>query len=232
MKQLFLIAFVFLAQLNTTAQVSFGGGLSLTNFMNTTGAVGQSFNMPGFHGHIEVPRSGDVTLYGRVNYLLPKANNESLSTTYVTAINTTTNPIALQVNTSYKTNYFLFEGGNRYYLGNDYDNGFAGYGGSGLMLGLGKVKKTYDEKDVSGTISWANEYQKDPAEIQEGNIFTIGGYLQGGIKYTIPATGTIYADMSVYYLLLANPSNTTAIETDFISPFFFNFTLGFKKDLY
>ena len=131
-----------------------------------------------------------------------------------------------------ETSYFLFEGGNRYYIGNDYDNGLAGYGGSGLVLGVGKVRKSYDKTDVSGTYAWENQYQTDPSEIQEGKIFTIGGFLQGGMKYTIPATGTFYADLTAYYLLLANGSNSTASQTDFISPFFFNFTIGFKKDLY
>jgi hypothetical protein len=48
----------------------------------------------------------------------------------------------------------------------------------------------------------------------------------------MPATGTVYADLTAYYLLLANGSNSTASQTNFISPFFFNFTVGFKKDLY
>ncbi|MFM6947138.1 MAG: hypothetical protein ACKOWW_08360 [Flavobacteriales bacterium] len=230
MKHLFFITLGLFIHFQSSAQVSFGGGLSLTNFMNN-GSSPQKLTMPGLHAHVEIPRSGDVTFYGRVNYLLPKAN--SLTTTsYVTAISPNTNPYILAVNSQLKTSYFLFEGGNRYYLGNDYDNGFAGYGGSGLLLGIGKVKKTYDELDVSGVYSWETLYQTDPAEIREGKIFAIGGYLQGGVKYTIPATGTIYADLSTYYLLLANGSNSTASQTEFISPFFFNFTIGFKKDLY
>ena len=231
MKQLLLFSLCILIHFNTIAQVSFGGGFSFNNFMNTSGIANQNLSMPGFHGHIEIPRSGDVTLYGRVNYLLPKANNDAL-TSYVTAINTNTNPYILAVNSRYKTSYFLFEGGNRYYIGNDYDNGLAGYGGSGLVLGVGKVRKSYDKTDVSGTYAWENLYQTDPSEIQEGKIFTIGGFLQCCIKYTMPATGTIYADLTAYYLLLANGSNSTASQTDFISPFFFNFTIGFKKDLY
>ena len=138
----------------------------------------------------------------------------------------------MAVNSRYKTNYFLFEGGNRYYIGNDYDNGFAGYGGSGLVLGIGKVRKAYDKVDVTGIVNWENAYQTDPAEILEGRIFAIGGFLQGGLKYTMPAKGTVYADLTAYYLLLANGSNSTASQTNFISPFFFNFTIGFKKDLY
>jgi hypothetical protein len=231
MKKLLFILIGVLLQNNLFAQISFGGGLSLTNFMNTTGQPQESLSMPGFHGHIEIPRSGDVTLYGRVNYLLPKANSQTI-TSYVTAISPSTNPYILAVNSRYKTNYFLIEGGNRYYIGNDYDNGFAGYGGSGLVLGIGKVRKAYDKLDVTGIVNWENAYETDPAEILEGRIFAIGGFLQGGLKYTMPATGTVYADLTAYYLLLANGSNSTASQTNFISPFFFNFTVGFKKDLY
>ena len=230
MKKLLFILIGVLIQNNLSAQISFGGGLSLTNFMNTTGQPQESLSMPGFHGHIEIPRSGDVTLYGRVNYLLPKANNQTI-TNFLTAIDPTTNPPAVEVNYRYKTNYFLFEGGNRYYIGNDYDNGFAGYGGSGLVLGIGKVKKSFDKLSVTG-VAWENTYQIDPTEILEGRIFAVGGFLQGGLKYTMPAIGTIYTDLSAYYLLLANGSNSTASQTDFISPFFFNFTLGFRKDIF
>lgn len=230
MKQLLIISLSFLIHFQASTQVSLGGGLSLTNFINN-GSTTQKLNMPGLHAHFEIPRSGDVTFYGRVNYLLPKANDLT-TTSYVTAINQNTNPYILAVNSQLKTSYFLVEGGNRYYIGNDYDNGFAGYGGSGLMFGSGNVKKTYDKTDVSGVYAWEELYTTDPAEIKEGRILAIGGFLQGGVKYTIPATGTFYTDLSVYYLLLANGSNSTASQTNFISPFFFNFTLGFKKDLY
>jgi hypothetical protein len=231
MKKYLFVLIGLICQYKLSAQISFGGGLSHTNFMNTTGQAQQPLGMTGLHGHIEIPRSGDVTFYGRVNYLLPKANSQTINS-YVTAINQNTNPYILAVNSRYKTSYFLFEGGNRYYIGNDYDNGFAGYGGSGLVLGIGKVKKAYDKLDATGTVTWENAYQTDPSEILEGKIFAIGGFLQGGLKYTMPATGTVYADLTAYYLLLANGSNSTASQTNFISPFFFNFTVGFKKDLY
>jgi hypothetical protein len=56
--------------------------------------------------------------------------------------------------------------------------------------------------------------------------------LQGGVKYTIPAIGTIYTDVTLNYLLLANASNNTAASTEYLSPLYFNFAVGFKKDLY
>ena len=79
MKNFLFILIGLLIQNNLSAQISFGGGLSYTNFMNTTGQAQESLSMPGLHGHVEIPRSGDVTLYGRVNYLLPKANNQTIT---------------------------------------------------------------------------------------------------------------------------------------------------------
>ena len=51
--------------------------------------------------------------------------------------------------------------------------------------------------------------------------------MQGGVKYTIPAIGTIYTDVTLNYLLLANANNNTAAATEYLSPLFFNFAIGF-----
>jgi hypothetical protein len=220
-----------LCQLQLKAQISYGGGLNLTKFMDAQSIQAQKLIMPGFHAHFEIPRSGDLTLYGRIIYALPKANFDTL-TSYVTAINPNVNPYILAVNSHFKTSYFTIEGGNRYYIGNDYDNGFAGYGGSGIVLGLGKVEKIYDKTDVTGQYSWEQTHQVDQNEILKGQLFTFGGYLQGGLKYTIPAIGTIFSDVTLNYLLLANANNSVAISTDYLSQLYFNFAIGFKKDLY
>jgi hypothetical protein len=231
MKYILILFFALSLSFQSKAQFSYGGGLSLTPFFNTQGIQNQNLTMPGLHAHVEIPRSADVTLYGRINYLFPKANYDSL-TSYVTAINQNTNPYILAVNSRFKTSYFTLEGGNRYYIGNDYDNGFAGYGGSGIIIGLGKVRKVYEATDVSGQYNWEQTHQPDATDLTEGRVITLGGFLQGGVKYTIPAIGTIYSDISLNYLLLANFNNNTAASTDYISPLFFNFAIGFKKDLY
>ncbi len=231
MKYLSFFLFSTLLAITNYAQFSFGGGLSTTQFFNTQSIQNKKLLMPGVHAHVEIPRSGDVTLYGRCSYLFAQPNYDTL-TSYVTAINPTTNPYILAVNNQFKTSYFTIEGGNRYYIGNDYDNGFSGYGGSGIILALGKVRKEYFPTDVSGVYIWQTDYQIDPTEIAEGKVFALGGYLQGGLKYTIPATGTLYTDVTLNYLLLANGDNNTALSTEYLSPLFFNFTIGFKKDLY
>jgi hypothetical protein len=231
MKYISLLLFALSLTFQSNAQLSYGGGLSLTHIFNTQSIQNQNLAMPGLHAHVEIPRSGDVTLYGRVSYLFPKANYDTL-TSYVTAINPNAIPYILAVTSRFKSSYFTIEGGKRYYIGNYYDNGFAGYGGSGIILGLGKVFKAYDSKDVTGQYNWEQTHQADPNDISEGRLFTLGGYLQGGVKYTIPAIGTIYTDVTLNYLLLANANNNTAASTEYLSPLFFNFAVGFKKDLY
>ncbi|MEY4804202.1 MAG: hypothetical protein RL331_721 [Bacteroidota bacterium] len=231
MKYISLLLFAGLLQAHLFAQFSYGGGLSLNSFLNTQSLQNGNLSMPGVHAHLEIPRSGDVTLYGRLSYSFPKANYDTLIG-YVTGVNQNINPYILAVNNRYKTSYFNIEGGNRYYIGNDYDNGFAGYGGSGIIIAIGTVRKVYEETDITGQYSWQQSHQVDPNELTEGRIFSLGGYLQGGVKYTIPAIGTIYTDVTLNYLLLANASNNTAASTEYLSPLYFNFAVGFKKDLY
>jgi hypothetical protein len=108
MKYISLLFFAISLSFQMNAQFSYGGGLSLTRFFNTQSIQNQSLSMPGLHAHIEIPRSGDVTLYGRVSYLFPKANYDTL-TSYVTAINPNANPYILAVNSRFKTSYFTFE---------------------------------------------------------------------------------------------------------------------------
>jgi hypothetical protein len=94
------------------------------------------------------------------------------------------------------------------------------------------VRKAYERTDVTGAYNWEQTHQVDPNEQSIGRVFCLGGYLQGGLKYTIPAIGTVYADVTLNYLLLANFSNSTATATEYISPLYFNFAIGYKKDLY
>ena len=77
MKYLLILFFAVSISLQTKAQFSYGGGLSLTPFLNTQSVQNKSLAMPGLHAHLEIQRSGDVTLYGRVSYLFPKANYDT-----------------------------------------------------------------------------------------------------------------------------------------------------------
>lgn len=191
----------------------------------------------GFHGGIELPRSNDVTFYGRVGYYFPQKERDYqdeiiTSSTYVTAVDVNTQPNMLTVNYVTKTNYFTIEGGTRRYLGNDYDNGFSLYGGTNAMLIFNTVKRDYEKLDASGQVQWKPNYITNPNEPQKGNILSIAFGLQGGMKYTIPATGTLYFDINGQYAIFGKGNNLTASNTNLYSQLFFTFNVGFRKDLY
>lgn len=219
------IALILFFAFNAQSQVSLNLGLGpLKGF-----GVPKSFF--GFHGGIELPRNNDVTFYLRLGYYLPKKEEQS-TTTNVTAIDLTTSPYNLSVSYLTSTNYTTIEGGTRYYLGNDYDNGFSIYGGSNFMLILNSVKRNYEKYDLTGQYNWENDYVLSESEEVKGTIISVALGLQGGVKYTFPARGTIYADITGSYALFAKASNNTAANSNLYAPMIFIFNVGFRKDLY
>ena len=219
------IAVICLLSCNAQSQVSLNLGLGpLKGF-----GVPKSFF--GFHGGIELPRNNDVTFYLRLGYYLPKKEEQS-TTTNVTAIDLTTSPYNLSVSYLTSTNYTTIEGGTRYYHGNDYDNGFSIYGGSNFMLILNSVKRNYEKYDLTGQYNWENDYVLSESEEVKGTIISVALGLQGGVKYTFPARGTIYADITGSYALFAKASNNTAANSNLYAPMIFIFNVGFRKDLY
>jgi len=210
--------------LNSFSQISIFGGTSLLK------GFGVQKPFFGFLGGVELPNSNDVTFYGRVGYYFPQ-KEESILTSNVTAIDQTTTPYNLQVNYVSKTNYFTIEGGTRRYLGNDYDNGFSVYGGTNAMLVLNTVKRDYEKYDVTGQYQWESKYEVAATEPNRGSIISLAVGLQGGMKYTLPATGTFFFDINGQYSIFGRASNAT-VSTNLYSSLFFNFNIGFRKDLY
>ena len=218
------IAVICLLSYNAQSQVSLNLGLGpLKGF-----GVPKSFF--GFHGGIELPRNNDVTFYLRLGYYLPRKEDDTISTS-VTAINPLSSPSTLTVNYLTSTNYTTIEGGTRYYLGNDYDNGFSVYGGSNFMLIINSVKRNYEKLDATGVYSWEGDYELPEYEVPKGTILSLALGLQGGVKYTFPARGTIYADITGNYTLFGKASNDN-INTELYAPMVFIFNVGFRKDLY
>ena len=218
-------AVLFIVAFNLQSQVS----LSLGSGVLKGFGVPKSFF--GFHGGFELPRNNDVTFYVRMGYYLPRKEDDTIST-FVTAINQLSNPSTLSVNYLTSTNYTTIEGGTRYYLGNDYDNGFSVYGGSNFMLIINSVKRKFEKLDVSGQYTWENDYELPASEEAKGTYLSLAVGLQGGVKYTIPARGTIYADITGNYALFRKASNLTAYNSALVKPLVFIFNIGFRKDLY
>ena len=158
-------------------------------------------------------------------------NEDNSSTTVVTGNDLTTIPYQLQVNYFSSFNYTTLEGGTRYYIGNDYDNGFSGYGGSNFLLAFNSIKRDYEKTDITGVYEWENNYNTSDGE-EDGRIISFALGVQGGVKYTIPGTGTVYFDISAQYNIAGVPNNVTAQNTNLYSPLFFIFNIGFRKDLY
>lgn len=219
----FLLSFIFLSNI-VNSQISINAGTSILKGFTTD----NSFF--GLNAGIEMPRSNDVTFYGRIGHYFSSPEAQ-INSTFVTANNFNTTPYQLSVNYRNKMNYTTFEGGTRYYLGNDYDNGFSLYGGGNFMLYINSVKRDYEKEDASGNYTWEENYQLPTNEPDKGKIISIAMGLQGGMKYTIPATGTFYFDINGQYSIFGQASNTN-ISTNLYSPLFFTINFGYRKDLY
>jgi hypothetical protein len=226
MKDILFSSLLFLIPAFVSAQISFDAG---TGVLKGFGAPKSFGNL---HLGIEVPRSTDQSVYGRFSYFFPVTESTTQST-IVTGNNTNINPYNLTVNYDRSTNYALFEGGTRKYIGNDFDYGFSGYSGTNVMVIVNKVKSVYSSTDVTGQYTWANNYSLSQGEEREGTILSLALGLQIGVKYTFAAIGTVYADLSGQYLLTKpTASNYTASQTQLLSSLFLLFNVGFRKDLY
>jgi hypothetical protein len=225
MKSILFVSLLFLITPVVRAQISFDAG---TGVLKGFGAPKAFANL---HFGVEIPRSTDQSIYGRFSYYFPVTESTNLST-YVTGNNTNVSPYNLTVNYDISTNYSLFEGGTRRYIGNDFDYGFSGYSGTNFMVIVNKVKNNYSKLDASGLYTWENNYSLSPGEEREGTVLSIAVGLQAGVKYTFPAIGTLYADLSGQYLLFGQASNQTAYNSGLLSNIFFIFNVGFRKDLY
>jgi hypothetical protein len=214
-----LLTLVAIMQLSIlSAQFGLSGGL------NTILAFGAPKPYFGFHIGGEIPRDDAVTFYGRLSTYIGNEDTTA-GLVFAEAIDPLTNPYLQTVYYTSKMNYTILEGGTRYYLGDGYDSGFGLYGGSNFSLMLNSVKRKYGDYDQV-------KYTLPSNEVPKGMIFNIGVGLSGGIKNTFAGIGTVYFDINFTYLLLSQPSNTTAQSTNLYRPLIFNFGLGFRRDIY
>lgn len=220
MKRGILFLFILMNITWINAQVGLSGGLSMLK------AFGVPKPYAGMHLGIEIPRDDQVSFYGRITAYLPNQElSDGSNYTYVTARDFSTVPYQKQVYYTSQMNYTSLEGGSRYYIGDGYDSGFGAYGGSNFSIVFNSVKRKYDEFDEV-------KYELPANELPKGAIFNVGVGLSGGVKHTFAGVGTVYFDINFSYLLLSQPSNTTAQGTNSYSPLLFNFGLGFRKELY
>lgn len=226
-KTLTTLAFSLLISVSLHAQISLSAGTGMINGFSSD----KSFL--GLHGGFELPSNNDVTIYARVGHYFSR-HDDNPGTSSVTLIDWTDNtmPFQLQVQNNSTFNYTTIEGGTRYYIGNDYDNGLSAYGGTNGMLVFNQVKLQHDKTDITGTYEWEDNYTLSTDGEDRGVWINLALGLQGGVKYSIPAIGTVYFDVSGQYIILGQPNNTIAQSTTQFSQLFFVFTVGFRKDLY
>ena len=177
----------------------------------------------GVHLGFEIPRDDAISLYGKATHYFFQRSTDTIAET-ATAIDLTTIPFTQNVNAIPKMNYTVIEGGTRYYLGNGFDYGWAGYGGTKIMLVINKVNVDYDGFDES-------LYQLTTSEDlrMDGSIFSIGAGLGGGVKYSSARFGTFYFDANVGYMLLGQSSSANVYGGQYAS-LLFDMNLGWRKD--
>jgi len=212
----FLIIIAVLVAGSVSAQVSFNAGSS------TLKGFGTDKWFTGFHIGVEVPRDDAMSFYGRYTHHF--ARTGQTDSTYAYAIDPTTSPYIFNVERNATMNYNIFEGGTRYYLGDGFDFGFAGYGGTNFMIVYSKVKTKYSEFDEA-------LYEIPGATNRSEAIFGIGAGLMGGVKYTVPRIGTFYSDFSIGYMLLAQASDDN-IYAGLYSNLLFGIQVGYRRDLF
>lgn len=201
------------------AQISLSGGTCMLN------SFGVKKAFYGLHFGGEMPQNNQVTFYGRLSYFFPRVEEDSMQAVAV-GNNSNVTPYAIQVNYVNSTNFLIIEGGTRSYFGNGFDNGFSGYGGGKTSLMINKINSRFAKFDKS-------KYSIEESNLGNGSILSICLGLQGGLKYTMPAIGTIFLDASLNYILFAAPSNQNISTSYFPNQrILFVTSLGFRKDFY
>lgn len=217
MKKLTLIAMLILTNISWS-QVSFNGGGSMLVGFGSPGPWG------GIHLGFEVPRDDALSFYGRITHHFHKSARDSVAL-FATAKDFTTSPYTISFNSLPSMNYTMIEGGTRYYLGNGFDYGWAAYGGTNLMLVFNKVRMNHAQNSFDESL-----YTIDENSRRDGSIFSLGGGLAGGVKYSSARFGTFYTDININYMLIAQGSQQN-IFADLYRSLIFSFNMGWRKDI-
>ncbi|MCE2713423.1 MAG: hypothetical protein LW688_12945 [Cryomorphaceae bacterium] len=222
MKKFGLLCVLLIISMLSNAQFGLSGGVNMLK------GFGGPKPYVGFHVVGEIPRDDFVSFMGKISFYAKQRDILS-NTGYVEAVSPTTVPFYENVTYVNTMNYVVLEGGNRFYLGDGYDNGFGAYGGGTLQLIFNTVKREYDYSDID-----MSKYQLPVNENVKGSIFSLGFGLTGGLKYTFAGYGTLYTEGGFSYIFNAQPSNTTASSgaTNLYSSLFFTFGVGFRKEFY
>lgn len=214
MKQLVFILILMISPM-TFSQVGINVG------MNGLLAFGNPKPYGGFHIGAEIPRNERMSYFARISHMIRQKGKDSISlnATAIDLVNTT--PNVLPVKGVNSLNYTTLEGGTLFYIGNGFDYGFAGYGGTGVALVFSQVKTIYEKFDES-------KYRIDGTT--DGSIFSIAVGARGGVKYSFPRFGTLYFEADLKLIALSMTS-TSGLYAPQYKPLLFGLTLGYRKDI-
>lgn len=233
MKWMLMVAVVFLG-LNSNAQYSLGGGVS------TLFQFGNAKPFGGLHFTFELPRNNEVTFYGRATYhfrqnksqqALYETGEPAFFYAYAYDFNTDPNSLALAANFEESLNYFMIDGGTRYYIINGYDEGFGLYGGTNIAVIVNTVRYKYAVEDYNKELYYLLPEDERQLTSDKGTILNLAAGVSGGAKYTVPGIGSFYFDINPSLVLFGLPSKE-GIETSLYKNVVFNMSLGFRKEFY
>ncbi len=217
MKHILVLLFVMIFTVSANAQISFNAGATMIKGFR----AGTDPNF-GFHLGMEFPRDDFSSFYVRYTLGLKQYANDSVTNIQLDPINDPFLPYA-STTAIPSMNYHIIEGGNRYYIGDGFDFGWGGYGGSSFLIMINQVKAKYGSFDES-------KYKIADFSRMEGTILSLGAGLNGGVKYTDPRIGSFYFDVGLSYMFFAQ-SNHPNVYGGLYSSLIFSFNLGYRKDL-
>lgn len=208
---------------SSMAQIAVAGGFAMLK------PFGVPSVYPGLHLGVEIPTNDAMTLYLR---LTGTFRNSYVDTVRFEAIDFMTSPQIMDVPVKFGTGNINFEGGNRYYIGNGFDDfGFSAYGGTVYQLYTQGISRK-NEADVDETKYVFKDNSGQSTEMpRRGRILAFGLGLNGGLQYNMAAT-TFYLDVTASYNLFAFPSNSLAINYNNYSPLNFAFNVGYRRTIF
>jgi hypothetical protein len=160
-----------------------------------------------------------LAIYGR-------HTEDVLNTVNVIAFNPMHSPYSKTIYFQNTMNYFIIEGGNRYYVVGDYESGFGVFGGGNFSGIFNSVRRVYSDYDKV-------IYGLPSDQITKGTIANLAFGFNVGAKYTFTGIGSVFFDTSLSFVVLNIAGNSTAAGiSKLYSPLLFTFNLGFRKDLY
>jgi hypothetical protein len=212
MKTRIFIALLCMLPFAALNQYSLGGGYTAFTSLNS------QYNWNGLNFYVEIPRTDFNTFYLRSTLMLPIRSADSAN---VTAIDFNVVPQQLRVAVNSRSTYFSIDGGNRTYLSNTYDAGFAPYFGTHFKAILGGYRETFGDFDET-------KYTAPSVFGKQNSVFIAMG-ANIGIKHQLPYRGALTFDIGAEYIMtLYDAAQMMYAEFTPIG-FFFNASYRFDK---